>query len=164
MKTAASHDAISFTGPRLEELLRTFATKRVLVAGDLILDEFIWGKVSRISPEAPVPVVEVASESYFPGGAANVARNLGHKVEQFTTATFDMKADIHPKYDETTIHCACGATYHTRSTRSDIKVGICAACHPFFTGEQKFVDTAGRIEKFSRRYSGVQTRAAKKKA
>jgi len=75
-----------------------------------------------------------------------------------------MKADIHPKYDETTIHCACGATYHTRSTRSDIKVGICAACHPFFTGEQKFVDTAGRIEKFSRRYSGVQTRAAKKKA
>jgi large subunit ribosomal protein L31 len=75
-----------------------------------------------------------------------------------------MKADIHPKYVETTIHCACGATYHTRSTRSDIKVGICAACHPFFTGEQKFVDTAGRIEKFSRRYSGVQTRAAKKKA
>jgi large subunit ribosomal protein L31 len=75
-----------------------------------------------------------------------------------------MKADIHPNYVETTIHCACGATYRTGSTRSDIKVGICAACHPFFTGEQKFVDTAGRIEKFSRRYSGVQTRAAKKKA
>jgi large subunit ribosomal protein L31 len=75
-----------------------------------------------------------------------------------------MKADIHPNYVETTIHCACGTTYRTGSTRSDIKVGICAACHPFFTGEQKFVDTAGRIEKFSRRYSGVQTRAAKKKA
>lgn len=73
-----------------------------------------------------------------------------------------MKADIHPDYVETTISCACGAAYRTRSTRRDIKVGICAACHPFFTGEQKFVDTAGRIEKFSRRYSGVQTRAGKK--
>jgi large subunit ribosomal protein L31 len=75
-----------------------------------------------------------------------------------------MKADIHPDYVETTINCACGAAYRTRSTRRDIKVGICAACHPFFTGEHKFVDTAGRIEKFSRRYSGVQTRATKKKA
>jgi large subunit ribosomal protein L31 len=76
-----------------------------------------------------------------------------------------MKADIHPKYEETTIHCACGASYHTRSTRRDIKIGICAACHPFFTGEQKFVDTAGRVEKFSRRYgSTAAIRTAKKKA
>ena len=64
----------------------------------------------------------------------------------------NMKTDIHPKYVETTIVCACGAVYHTRSTRRDIKIGICAACHPFFTGEQKFVDTAGRVEKFARRY------------
>ena len=55
-----------------------------------------------------------------------------------------MKADIHPEYYETDIVCACGAVYHTRSTKRDIKIGICAACHPFFTGEQKFVDTAGR--------------------
>ncbi len=61
---------------RLTPLLKQFADKRILVIGDLILDEFIWGKVSRISPEAPVPVVEVSSESCFPGGAANVARNL----------------------------------------------------------------------------------------
>ncbi len=74
-----------------------------------------------------------------------------------------MKADIHPNYVETAITCACGTVYRTRSTRRDIKVGICAACHPFFTGEHKFVDTAGRIEKFSRRYAGVQTRAAGKK-
>ena len=74
-----------------------------------------------------------------------------------------MKADIHPNYAETAITCACGTVYRTRSTRRDIKVGICAACHPFFTGEHKFVDTAGRIEKFSRRYAGVQTRAAGKK-
>ena len=69
-----------------------------------------------------------------------------------------MKADIHPDYQDTTIACACGTVYHTRSTKRDIKVGICAACHPFFTGEQKFVDTAGRIEKFSRRYATAQPR------
>ena len=61
---------------RLTTLIQTFSTKRILVAGDLMLDEFVWGRVSRISPEAPVPVVEVISESAYPGGAANVARNL----------------------------------------------------------------------------------------
>jgi D-glycero-beta-D-manno-heptose-7-phosphate kinase len=65
---------------RVEELLREFASKRVLVIGDLMLDEFVWGRVSRISPEAPVPVVEVIRESSYPGGAANVARN----VREFT--------------------------------------------------------------------------------
>ncbi|MDQ3622913.1 MAG: bifunctional ADP-heptose synthase [Verrucomicrobiota bacterium] len=64
------------TSLRLTQLLENFSTKRLLVIGDLILDEFTWGKVSRISPEAPVPVVEVVRESWFPGGAANVARNL----------------------------------------------------------------------------------------
>src|ERR1700732_3231540 len=58
---------------RAEELLRGFSSKRILVIGDLMLDEFVWGRVSRISPEAPVPVVEVIRESYYPGGAANVA-------------------------------------------------------------------------------------------
>jgi len=61
---------------RLVDLLRAFSSKRILVIGDLILDEFVWGKVRRISPEAPVPVVEVERETYYPGGAANVARNL----------------------------------------------------------------------------------------
>ena len=74
-----------------------------------------------------------------------------------------MKADIHPDYNETEISCACGAVYHTRSTKQDIKIGICAACHPFFTGEQKFVDTAGRVEKFARRYGSTKaTRVTKK--
>lgn len=63
-----------------------------------------------------------------------------------------MKENTHPNYLETTITCACGTVYTTRSTRRDIKIGICASCHPFFTGEHKFVDTAGRIEKFARRY------------
>ena len=61
---------------RISEILASFGSKRILVIGDLMLDEFIWGKVSRISPEAPVPVVEVVREESFPGGAANVARNL----------------------------------------------------------------------------------------
>jgi large subunit ribosomal protein L31 len=75
-----------------------------------------------------------------------------------------MKAGIHPEYYETDIVCACGAVYHTRSTRRDIKIGICAACHPFFTGEQKFVDTAGRVEKFARRYGSTKAARAEKKA
>jgi D-glycero-beta-D-manno-heptose-7-phosphate kinase len=61
---------------RLEKLIRQFPQQNILVVGDVMLDHFLWGKVSRISPEAPVPVVEVQRESYFPGGAANVARNL----------------------------------------------------------------------------------------
>ena len=67
---------------RFNHLLAGFAGQRILVVGDLMLDEFIWGRVSRISPEAPVPVVEVTGESYYPGGAANVARN----VREFTAA------------------------------------------------------------------------------
>jgi D-beta-D-heptose 7-phosphate kinase/D-beta-D-heptose 1-phosphate adenosyltransferase len=62
--------------PRLNQIVERLGASRLLVAGDLMLDEFIWGRVSRISPEAPVPVVEVTSESYYPGGAANVARNV----------------------------------------------------------------------------------------
>jgi D-glycero-beta-D-manno-heptose-7-phosphate kinase len=71
---------------RVAELLRLFSSKRVLVIGDLMLDEYVWGRVSRISPEAPVPVVEVIRESYYPGGAANVARN----VREFTPTVFVM--------------------------------------------------------------------------
>lgn len=63
-------------GERYRRLMAAFANQRILVVGDLMLDEFIWGKVSRISPEAPVPVVNVTGESYYPGGAANVARNI----------------------------------------------------------------------------------------
>lgn len=63
-----------------------------------------------------------------------------------------MKKDIHPKYEDATITCACGNIIKTRSTVKDIKVEICSQCHPFFTGKQKLVDTAGRIEKFKLRY------------
>jgi len=63
-----------------------------------------------------------------------------------------MKKDTHPEYGEAKIICACGKTWETKSTRKEMKVGICAACHPFFTGKQKLVDTAGRVERFRKRY------------
>jgi large subunit ribosomal protein L31 len=64
-----------------------------------------------------------------------------------------MRKDIHPEYKETVIHCACGSDITTRSTSQDISVEICSQCHPFFTGKQKLIDSAGRIEKFHRKYS-----------
>jgi D-beta-D-heptose 7-phosphate kinase/D-beta-D-heptose 1-phosphate adenosyltransferase len=71
---------------RLEEILDQAPAKRILVIGDLMLDEFVWGKVGRISPEAPVPVVEVTGQSFYPGGAANVARNLCEFINQVSIA------------------------------------------------------------------------------
>ncbi len=69
-----------------------------------------------------------------------------------------MKAAIHPEYVETTITCACGEVIHTRSTRGNIRVEICSKCHPFFTGKLRLVDTAGRVERFQRKY-GRQPKA-----
>ncbi|MEN9980052.1 MAG: 50S ribosomal protein L31 [candidate division WOR-3 bacterium] len=63
-----------------------------------------------------------------------------------------MKEKIHPPYGECVVTCACGNTFKTRSTKPKLHVEICSACHPFFTGKQKIVDTAGRVEKFRRRY------------
>ncbi len=63
-----------------------------------------------------------------------------------------MKEKVHPKYYETTITCICGNVIHTRSTKQNIRVEICSACHPFFTGKQKLIDSAGRVEKFQKRY------------
>ncbi len=63
-----------------------------------------------------------------------------------------MKQGIHPEYHEVTVVCACGNSFKTRSTRKDLRVEICAACHPFFTGKQKLVDSAGRVERFEKRY------------
>jgi large subunit ribosomal protein L31 len=64
-----------------------------------------------------------------------------------------MKAEIHPNYEVATITCACGNVIHTRATKKSIRVEICNQCHPFFTGEKKLLDTAGRIDKFKKRYA-----------
>ncbi len=63
-----------------------------------------------------------------------------------------MKKDIHPEYVETLVHCACGNNFQTRATKPDLHIEVCSACHPYFTGEQRIVDTAGRVERFRRRY------------
>ncbi|MBP3481208.1 MAG: 50S ribosomal protein L31 [Clostridia bacterium] len=64
-----------------------------------------------------------------------------------------MKEGIHPNYEKATVKCACGETFETRSTKSEIRVEICSKCHPFFTGRQKLVDSGGRVDKFKKRYN-----------
>lgn len=75
-----------------------------------------------------------------------------------------MKAGIHPDYHEVTVSCACGNNFKTRSTikGTQIRLEICAACHPFFTGKMKLIDTAGRVERFRRKYAQVPAAPAKK--
>jgi len=63
-----------------------------------------------------------------------------------------MKKDIHPNYVEATVHCSCGNTFTTRSTKADLHVELCSQCHPFYTGKQKLVDSGGRVERFNRRF------------
>ena len=72
-----------------------------------------------------------------------------------------MKQGIHPEYMEATISCVCGSVIATRSTKKDIKVEICSQCHPFMTGKQKIIDTAGRVERFNKRYA-LQVENSKK--
>jgi large subunit ribosomal protein L31 len=74
-----------------------------------------------------------------------------------------VKEGIHPKYHEVEVRCACGATWKTHSTKQDLHLEICSACHPFFTGRQKLVDTEGRVERFTKRF-GAQTSESRKQA
>lgn len=69
-----------------------------------------------------------------------------------------MKQGIHPKYEKVVVKCACGNTFEAMSTKTDLTVDICNVCHPFYTGKQKIVDTAGRVEKFNRKYNIKDTK------
>jgi large subunit ribosomal protein L31 len=73
-----------------------------------------------------------------------------------------MKADIHPRYVVTKVTCGCGNSFLTRSTVPELKVDICSVCHPFYTGKLKYIDTAGRIEKFQKKFSGGYASLTKK--
>jgi len=75
-----------------------------------------------------------------------------------------MKKGIHPKYEEMTIVCACGGEFPTMNTVPGLRVEICSNCHPFFTGKQKFIDSAGRVEKFKKKYGKVQAAEAEAEA
>ncbi len=72
-----------------------------------------------------------------------------------------MKDGIHPKYLEATVVCGCGNTFETRSTKPKISVEVCSKCHPFYTGSQKFVDAAGRVDKFNKKFQGTYGKAKK---
>ena len=74
-----------------------------------------------------------------------------------------MRANIHPKYHDVEVRCACGATWKTRSTKPELHLEICSNCHPFFTGRQKLIDTEGRVERFTKKF-GAQTAASRKTA
>jgi large subunit ribosomal protein L31 len=80
-------------------------------------------------------------------------RRLTSQAHAFCKGAIIMKAGIHPEYIEATVTCGCGNKFTTRSTRKNITVEICSACHPFFTGKMKFVDTTGRVEKFQKKYN-----------
>ena len=73
-----------------------------------------------------------------------------------------MQADIHPNYHDTKVTCGCGYSFQTRSTREELKVDICNQCHPFYTGKLKFIDTAGRIEKFKNKFAAAGYASLKK--
>ena len=73
-----------------------------------------------------------------------------------------MKEKIHPNYVPCKVHCACGNEFATRATQKELKVDICSACHPFYTGKQKFVDAAGRVERFQRKFAGSYFNKGKK--
>ena len=70
-----------------------------------------------------------------------------------------MKKDIHPEYQKAVVHCACGHEFETGSTAKEIRVEICSNCHPFFTGKQKLIDSAGRVEKFRKKYAHMNSKS-----
>jgi large subunit ribosomal protein L31 len=72
-----------------------------------------------------------------------------------------MKEKIHPAYQEVNVHCSCGTTWTTKSTLNELRLEICSSCHPFFTGKAKLIDTAGRVERFQKRYANTAAKLAK---
>src|SRR5690348_7501656 len=101
-----------------------------------------------------------------PSDAAVAPANKGMRRRPAATEWRFMKPGIHPDYHAVTVHCACGNTFPTRSTiKGDmLRVEICSNCHPFFTGKQKLVDTAGRVERFTRKYANAAAKAESAKA
>lgn len=83
-------------------------------------------------------------------GSASLSGSWNHLKERRVTT---VKKDIHPQLNMVTVTCACGNTFETHSTKDEVRLEICSACHPFFSGKQKLIDTAGRVERFQRRYN-----------
>ena len=105
-----------------------------------------------------MPLVEIRAE-----GANKASRRARPERAKRVEGKDTVKAGIHPKYEEVEVRCACGNTFKTRSTKPELHLEICSACHPFFTGRQKLIDTEGRVERFTKKF-GVQTSAQRKTA
>jgi large subunit ribosomal protein L31 len=82
----------------------------------------------------------------FTAGVRYISKLVAQSIEAF------VKTDIHPEYATATVKCACGNTFQTRSTQAEIHTDVCSACHPFYTGKQRLVDTAGRVERFRQKF------------
>src|SRR5579883_928092 len=102
--------------------------------------------------------MEVSSR---PSDAAVTSCSPGSRADRPRQNGAQMKSGIHPDYHPVTVHCACGSTWQTRSTIKGnmLRVEICSSCHPFFTGKQKLVDTAGRVERFQKKYASAAAKA-----
>jgi large subunit ribosomal protein L31 len=90
-------------------------------------------------------------------GARRILPALTLRPSHLAPLEFSVKAGIHPEYHTATVKCACGNTFQTRSTQAEIHTDICNQCHPFFTGKQKLIDTAGRVERFRQKYGKEST-------
>jgi large subunit ribosomal protein L31 len=99
-------------------------------------------KPSNLPALPVIPVLPALITTQKPGKLNGLALTLEHQ----------MKADLHPTYHKLTVQCACGNSFETRSTAASIHVEVCAQCHPYFTGKQRLMDTAGRVDRFRRRY------------
>ena len=107
---------------------------------------------------------EPLPRGHVPQGAAEAAAAIGSNLPcgggwpvlgGRVYGRFQMQEGIHPTYEKSMVVCACGNTFETRSTRKELHVDICSACHPFFTGKQKLIDTEGRVDKFRKKYKKV---------
>jgi large subunit ribosomal protein L31 len=111
-----------------------------------------WRPCFRAAGSLEFEVSLIIQGSSLPGGLRRAVEEL---VCDALRAVNPMKKEIHPKYMVTVVKCGCGSSFTTRSTQPELKVDICSSCHPFFTGKLKFLDTAGRIEKFKSKFAGA---------
>ncbi len=120
---------------------------------------------SRIDGQHPLPDIRERNTLRDRGLSQATAGHVpGARAGEFMSMSPGcvVKDGIHPKYVEATVTCGCGTSFKTRSTKPTINVEICSKCHPFFTGKVKYVDTAGRVEKFQRKYDWEARRAAQR--
>ena len=99
-------------------------------------------------------IIRLRADGKHPQSIGETVSDKNREGERFI-----MKEGIHPEYKEATVTCVCGNVFKTRSTKPEIKTEICSQCHPFMTGKQKIMDTAGRVERFKRKYAGQEKKA-----